>query len=72
MPLNTTIASLLRQAQSVPDCICEIRLKRGLMLGVKWNRTFTTLRLKRDAGSPPNIAEWKTVIDYWPYKPDHI
>jgi len=72
MTLTITIASLLQQAQAQPDKIREIRLKRGLILGVKWNRQFTTLRLQRNAGSAPSAREWQTVIDCWPYKPADI
>ncbi len=67
MSLTTTITSLLTQAQHKPDQIFEIRLKRGLLLGVKWNRQYTTLRLQRDAGASPSLAEWNTVIDFWPH-----
>jgi hypothetical protein len=35
MTLTTTIANLLLKAQHKPDTIVEIRLKRGLVLGLK-------------------------------------
>lgn len=72
MPLTTTIANLLQQAQQQPNQICEIRLKRGLILGVKWNRQYTTLRLQRNGGSSPAPAEWNTVINSWPYTVSNI
>ena len=72
MTLTTTITALLQQAQRQPDKIREIRLKRGLILGIKWNRQYTTLRLQRNAGSPPNDREWRTVLDAWPYPPEDV
>ncbi len=72
MTLTTTISSLLQQAKQQPNQIREIRLKRGLILGIKWNKQYTTLRLQRNAGSPPSEREWQTVIDCWPYAPSNM
>ncbi len=67
MSLTTTITGLIDQAKQQPNQIREIRLKRGLILGLKWNRQYTTLRLSRNGGSSPSLVEWQTVINCWPY-----
>lgn len=63
--LNTVVGQLVVQSERNGK-EAEARLERGLVIGVTVGKKNTRLRLKR-SGVYPSMAEWKTVVEVWPY-----
>ena len=63
--LKQTLYNLVVASQR-NKTIQEIRLQRGLIVSVQVTPSTTRLRLWR-TGTRPSIAEWRTVLNAWPY-----
>jgi hypothetical protein len=66
MALNKIINDLIAAATRT-HTIREQRLERGLIVSVRVTNGKTQLQLWRTGTARPSIAEWRTVLNAWPY-----
>lgn len=64
--LRQIVKDLLAQAQADPMQYKRIKLKKGLTIMIRYERTAYTLILARQ-DQRPSEAEWKTVCKHWSY-----
>jgi hypothetical protein len=65
MTLKSTLYNLVTASQR-NKTIQEIRLQRGLIVSIRVTPATTRLGLWR-TGSRPSLAEWRAVLNAWPY-----
>lgn len=66
MTLKTTIEHLITASEKTGNAQM-ISLQRGLLLSIQVTPHKTQLRLWRTTARP-SIAEWRTVLNAWPYR----
>jgi hypothetical protein len=66
MALKQTLAGLIRAA-TITHTVKEQRLERGLIVSIKVTAAKTQLQLWRTGTARPSLAEWRTVLNAWPY-----